>query len=32
MMIFLAGLLDVPQQLYEAAEIEGAGRGSGSAT
>jgi len=25
MMIFLAGLLDVPQQLYEAAEIEGAG-------
>jgi multiple sugar transport system permease protein len=25
MMIFLAGLLDVPRQLYEAAEIEGAG-------
>ena len=24
MIIFLAGLLDVPQQLYEAAEIEGA--------
>ena len=24
MMIFLAGLLDVPRQLYEAAEIEGA--------
>jgi len=26
MIIFLAGLLDVPQQLYEAADIEGAGR------
>jgi multiple sugar transport system permease protein len=25
MIIFLAGLLDVPRQLYEAAEIEGAG-------
>ena len=25
MMVFLAGLLDVPRQLYEAAEIEGAG-------
>ena len=24
MIIFLAGLLDVPRQLYEAAEIEGA--------
>ena len=26
MIIFLAGLLDVPRQLYEAADIEGAGR------
>ena len=26
MIIFLAGLLDVPQQLYEAADIEGASR------
>jgi multiple sugar transport system permease protein len=25
MIIFLAGLLDVPRQLYEAADIEGAG-------
>ena len=24
MIIFLAGLLDVPRQLYEAADIEGA--------
>ena len=24
MIIFLAGMLDVPRQLYEAAEIEGA--------
>jgi multiple sugar transport system permease protein len=27
MVIFLAGLLDVPRQLYEAADIEGASRG-----
>ncbi|MGQ9632488.1 MAG: carbohydrate ABC transporter permease [bacterium] len=26
MVIFLAGLQDIPQQLYEAAEIDGAGR------
>ena len=26
MIIFLAGMLDVPRQLYEAAEIEGASR------
>ena len=32
MVIFLAAVLDVPRQLYEAAEIDGVGLGSGSAT
>ncbi len=32
MIIFLAALLDVPASLYEAAELDGAGRGSSSAT
>ena len=32
MVIFLAALLDVPKQLYEAAELDGAGRRNGSGT
>ena len=32
MLIFLAVLQTVPDDLYEAARIDGAGRGSGSRT
>ena len=33
MVIFLAAVLDVPRQLYESAELDGAGTlGSGCAT
>jgi len=32
MIIFLAGLLDVPQQLYEAADIEARRAGRSSVT
>lgn len=32
MLLYLAGLSGVPQELYEAADIDGASRGSGSGT
>ncbi len=30
--IYLAGLQDIPPELYEAAEVDGASRGSSSGT
>ena len=32
MVIFLAGMQAIPQELYDAAAVDGATRGSGSAT